>query len=224
MTQPKLESIGDIHARLWHKGILIDYAYFFASDLDLTIPPPQKGRHRATPAMLEKFRELVEEAKGRRLTGRPLSRALGDLGEYFAAIMFGIKLHADPMAQGSDGFIGNDLVEIKTITPVKKRDRVTLNPAGDFDMIAVVKITADYQFGARLIHRRSLRIKQCRSIKLAWDDMLADAGERTLELNRRFPIVKAKPKPKPAECGDCIEIDDQGNRRIFRSPSIADCP
>lgn len=198
MALPKRESLAEQSARLWHKGVLIDYAYFFGSSLDLDLPPKRKGRNRVTPEMLQIFRQLVEEAKGQRHTGRPLCKALGDLGEYFAAISFGIKLHDDPIAEGSDGKIGNDFVEVKTITPSNTRDIVRLNPSRNFSMVAVVKITADFQFGARLIKRRSLKMKPGSLFDLAWDDMLIDAGERTLELNRRFPIAKISPKPGSA--------------------------
>ena len=118
-----------------------------------------------------------------------MKKVLGDLGEYFAAIMFGIKMHDNPITQGSDGKIGNELVEVKTITPAKARDVVRLNPARNFSMVAVVKITDDFQFGARLIKRKSLKKRVDEWIELAWDDMVAGAGEYTLEVNRNFPIT-----------------------------------
>ncbi len=40
----------------------------------------------------------------------------GDIGELFAAITHGVKLHKN-YAQGSDSRLGNDFIEVKTITP-----------------------------------------------------------------------------------------------------------
>lgn len=188
MNATKPESLADKEARLWNPGVLVDYAYLFKVDALLIIPKPRKGRHRATPEMMQTFKNLVEEARGKKLTGRPRDKALGDLGEYFAAIMFGIRLHDDPKAQGSDGKIGNELVEVKTITPNKSRDVVRLRSTRNFSMVAVVKITDDFQFGARLIKRKSLKKPVDEWIDLAWDDMVAGAGEYTLDANRHFPI------------------------------------
>jgi hypothetical protein len=55
-------------------------------------------------------------------------------------------------------------------------------------MAAVVKITDDFQFGARLIKRKSLKKPVAEWIELAWDDMIEGAGEYTLDANRHFPI------------------------------------
>ena len=43
----------------------------------------------------------------------------GDIGELFGAITYGIKLNKT-YAQGADGRLGNDHVEVKTITPFKR--------------------------------------------------------------------------------------------------------
>ncbi len=189
MNDTKPESIADKEARLWNPGVLFDYAYLYKVDAGPIVPRPRKGRHKTTPKMLQTFNDLVEEAKGKKLSGRPRDKVLGDLGEYFAAIMFGIRLHDDPKAQGSDGKIGNELVEVKTITPGKTRDVVRLRSTRNFSMVAVVKITDDFQFGARLIKRKSLKKAVDEWIELAWDDMVAGAGEYTLEVNRNFPIT-----------------------------------
>jgi hypothetical protein len=189
MNGPKPESLADKEARLWNPGVLFDYAYLYKVDAGPIVPRNRKGRHKATPTMLQTFKDLVDEARGKKLTGRPREKVLGDLGEYFAAIMFGIKLHDDPIAQGSDGRIGNELVEVKTITPSKTRNVVRLRSTRNFSMVAVVKITDDFQFGARLIKRKSLKKPVDEWIDLAWDDMVAGAGEYTLEVNRNFPTT-----------------------------------
>ena len=93
---------------------------------------PTKGRMLAgqhghvRPELLAIFEELVESAaKYKRLTGRHLP-ILGELGELFAEIMFGLKRHG-PMTRGSDGKLDDELVEVKTITPEKSTDSVQVN-------------------------------------------------------------------------------------------------
>ena len=81
--------------------------------------------------------------------------ALGELGEVYAAIKYGIKRHRTG-AEGSDGKIGNDYVEIKTITPDKKRDEVLVSPKGNFGILVVVKITKDLEFESRIKRRAEI--------------------------------------------------------------------
>jgi hypothetical protein len=49
------------------------------------------------------------------LTGR-YPQIWGELGEFYAEIKFGIQRHR-PHVPGSDGKLGNDFVEVKTISP-----------------------------------------------------------------------------------------------------------
>jgi hypothetical protein len=143
--------------------------------------------------MLEVFRELVEAAiKYKRLTGRHLP-ILGELGELFVEIMFGITRH-EPMTRGSDGLLGNDLVEVKTITPDKRKACVRLKRAGNFGKLVVVKISDDFQFAARMVDRRLLKNARGKWAMLSWDEMIA--GEPNQEMHRIFPIKKIAPKGK----------------------------
>ena len=112
----KPQSIADKETEPRKDSVLLRQAYLYDS---------AKGRllardHRKTrPEVLEIFAELVEVAtKYKKLIGRHLP-VLGELGELFAEIVFGIKRH-NPITQGSDGMLGNDFVEVKTITPDKK--------------------------------------------------------------------------------------------------------
>jgi len=154
-----------------------------------------RGSHhrKVSQELLEVFGELVEAAaKYKKLTGRHLP-ILGELGELFAEIMFGIKRHG-PMTQGSDGKLGNDFVEIKTITPDKKNDTVQVKRAGNFSKLVVVKISDDFQFGARMVSRRILKKGDGKFAKISWDSMIA--GEPDKERHRRFPFEKVSPKRK----------------------------
>ena len=68
------------------------------------------------------FETLVDDAFNyKQITGRYLP-IFGELGELFAEITFGIKRHK-PRTQGSDGRLGNDFIEIKTITPEKSKEK-----------------------------------------------------------------------------------------------------
>jgi hypothetical protein len=67
----------------------------------------------------EIFANLIESAQRyKKATGRYLS-IWGELGELYVELQYGIARHR-PYAQGSDGRIGNDQIEIKTISPEKK--------------------------------------------------------------------------------------------------------
>ena len=102
-------------------------------------------------------------------TGRHL-QVYGDIGELFGAITYGIKPHRN-YACGSDGKLGNDFVEVKTITPFKKRDSVIVNPKGNFSKLLVVKINADFQISGRLIERSRIKRKG-RLWRVTWDELL----------------------------------------------------
>lgn len=78
--------------------------------------------------MFQELLTLAQDYHG--LTGRHL-QVYGDLGELYGAITYGIKLHRN-YAQGSDGKLGNHLVEVKTITPFKTNNTVSLNLERNF--------------------------------------------------------------------------------------------
>lgn len=116
------------------------------------------------------FQDLISTAEHyHSLTGRHL-QVYDDIGELYACITHGLKPHRN-YAQGSDGWIGNDLVEVKRITPFKSNDRVTLNLKRNFNKVIIVKINADFEIAARMIDRRALpRVKGPR-LTLDWKDL-----------------------------------------------------
>lgn len=103
------------------------------------------------------------------LTGRHL-QVYGDLGELYGAITHGIKLHRN-YAQGSDGKIGNHFVEVKTITPFKSNDTITLNLKRNFSMVLLVKIDANFEVQGKLIGRKALPKVRGDFLKLSWADI-----------------------------------------------------
>lgn len=113
------------------------------------------------------FQSLLETAQSyHELTGRHL-QVYGDIGELYGVITHGLKLHRN-YAQGSDGRIGDDFVEVKTITPFKGDDVVTLNMARNFSMVLIVKITEDFEIRGKLVDRKSLSRSTGDRLRLDW--------------------------------------------------------
>ena len=187
------QSLADREAEARKNSVLLRFAYYTTPTKGMMLP--DSYRH-VRPELLAVFEELVESAaKYKRITGRHLP-ILGELGELFAEIMFGIERHA-PRTQGSDGRLDRELVEIKTITPEKTTDTVQVKRAGDFVKLVVVKITDDFQFGARMVHRHTLKRVNDKFDGIFWDAMVA--GEPDMEIHRNFPIkrVTTKTREKP---------------------------
>ena len=107
------------------------------------------------PELNEIFKSLVESAKSYRTkTGRYL-QIWGELGELYAELEYGIKRHK-PHTQGSDGKLGNDYIEIKTISPEKAGERIQVKRAGNFNILYVIKISENFDFEGRFIERKKL--------------------------------------------------------------------
>ncbi len=191
-TTTRPQSIADKEAEARKDSVLLRHAYLYDSTKGRLLP---RDHRKVRPEILEVFAELVEAAaKYKRLTGRHLP-ILGELGELFAEIMFGIKRH-NPMTQGSDGLLGNDFVEVKTITPDKKSNGVRLKRAGNFGKLVVVKISDDFQFAARMVDRQLLGKGKGKWATLSWDAMIA--GEPNQEVHRSFPSKKSASKRNAA--------------------------
>ncbi len=58
---------------------------------------------------------------------------------------------------GSDGTIDGKLVEVKTISPEKTNDRVTVKSQGNFEQLLIVRIDKDFQFSSKLFNRSELK-------------------------------------------------------------------
>lgn len=70
---------------------------------------------------------------------------------------------------GHDGRLGNELVEVKTITPHKVRSFVRVKWRCNFSVLAVVRVDEHHRFDARLI-RRSQFVKEGdgKYVTLSW--------------------------------------------------------
>lgn len=115
------------------------------------------------------FQKLLSTAEDyHHLTGSHL-QVYGDLGELYGAITHGIKLHRN-YAQGSDGKLGNHFVEVKTITPFKAKDTITLNLKRNFSKVLIVKIDENFEVQGKLIDRKALPKVKGDKLTLNWDD------------------------------------------------------
>ena len=116
------------------------------------------------------FQDLLSVAQDyHQLTGSHL-QVYGDLGELYGAITHGIKLHRN-YAQGSDGKLGNHFVEVKTITPFKSKDTITLNLKRNFSKVLIVRIDADFEVQGKLIDRKALPKVKGDKLTLNWRDL-----------------------------------------------------
>lgn len=117
--------------------------------------------------MLEIFHGILDCATAyKHATGNYL-QIWGELGELYAEIKYGMKHHR-AHAQGSDGKIGNDFVEVKTISPEKDGDQVHVKRAGNFSKLLVVKIDENFAFQSRLIERKALSKGTGKRAKFTW--------------------------------------------------------
>ncbi|MDF1658788.1 MAG: hypothetical protein P1U58_14330 [Verrucomicrobiales bacterium] len=130
------------------------------ADLDQRFERDQAYPKRKLNAdKLNRIREVFRQFKLSAIdyfdaTGRHLP-VFGELGEIYAERRFGIKRHG-PGRCGSDGRIGNTLVEIKTISPLKGNDEVRVKRSGNFGALILVKFDADHRVDAKIVLRKNL--------------------------------------------------------------------
>jgi hypothetical protein len=113
------------------------------------------------------FDNLIHNAKlFHELTNRYL-QIWGELGELYGELHFGIKRHK-PHTKGSDGKLGNDFIEIKTISPEKSLEEVRVKRAGNFNKLLIVKINEDFSFEGQIIARKSLSKGEGKHVRASW--------------------------------------------------------
>lgn len=113
---------------------------------------------RSTEPISEKKRrldDLLSEARELDADGKREQIDFGEIGELYAEIQHGLKRHRK-YAEGSDGKIGNDFVEVKTITPWKTRAHVAVKRSGHFSKLVVVRIDQNFMIDSRMISRSDL--------------------------------------------------------------------
>lgn len=122
------------------------------------------------PELAMLFEDLVDCAKAYHdMTGRYL-QIWGELGELYAEVKYGIKRHK-PHTKGSDGRLGNDFVEVKTISPEKDGAQVQVKRSGNFNKLLVVKITKEFEFEGRMLDRKRLSKGAGQNARISWSSI-----------------------------------------------------
>ena len=159
----------------WVNGIWEDGEWISWNHIDRFVDdeggwePDNRQQTPSTLQLWELLDELVDTARNYlEVTGRHLP-IFGELGELYGEAKYGIKRHK-PNTQGSDGKMGKDFVEIKTISPLKNKDTVLVKRAGNFNKLLIVKISADFQFKAKMFDRKSLRKGSGKHVKASWGE------------------------------------------------------
>lgn len=139
---------------------------------------------KVNPKLRVIFEGLVGSAEAfYKLTNRYL-QIWGELGELYAEINYGIKRHK-PHTKGSDGKLGNDFIEIKTISPEKNKEEVKVKRAGNFNKLLIVKISSDFTFEGQLIARKDLPKGEGKYAKASW------APKKTIVTKPQTVITKS---------------------------------
>jgi hypothetical protein len=117
--------------------------------------------------VIQVFEDLVNAAmEYKAITGRYL-QIWGELGELYAEIKYGLKRHK-PGTAGSDGRLGNDWVEVKTISPEKSSEKIQVKRAGNFNKLLVVKISEDFEFDSKMLDRKLLGKSDGSHARISW--------------------------------------------------------
>ncbi len=127
----------------------------------------------ADPIDLRQFQRLLNACREyQEETGRHLN-IHGALGELYGAVRLCFRLHVNCSAQGSDGKLGDDFIEIKTLGPRNKTGRVVVALENrNFSKLLVVKIRHDFSFKGCLVPRKALTTATTRKAGLAWSRAL----------------------------------------------------
>lgn len=142
------------------------------------------GNPTTVQEKLEQLEALVSKAHRLIDCGCRDEVDFGEMGEFYAEIRYGMKRHR-PYAEGSDGKLGNDFIEVKTITPWKSKPKVAVRRSGHFNKLVVVKIDENLMFDARMISRAQL--KKGNGGKMAhvsWTSMPKQNAQRESSRNR----------------------------------------
>lgn len=122
---------------------------------------------KSSPEVAHVVEELIFTAEDyHQITGRYL-QIWGELGELYAEVKYGINRHK-PHTAGSDGKLGNDFVEVKTISPEKEVPEILVKRAGNFNKILLVKINKEFKFESRLVNRKDLPKGDGRNVRITW--------------------------------------------------------
>lgn len=131
--------------------------------------------HAELPVVRQFVRLARASSEYHETTGKHLM-VYGALGELYGAMVWGVHLHRRPDTAGSDGRMGSDFVEIKTIGPRSRSARVRVSLKGNFSRLLVVKIEAGtddgpcagFRIAGRLVERRALTSAATGHAGISW--------------------------------------------------------
>lgn len=150
---------------IWSDGEWVSWDWINRQEYDQQL---QIEYPNASLELIDAFQDLVYAAQTyKEVTGRYL-QIWGELGEIYAEVECGLKRHA-PGTPGSDGRIGNDWVEVKTISPEKSKPEVHVKQAGNFNKILVVRISETFEFEHKMVDRKSLKKSNGSQVRIAWE-------------------------------------------------------
>ena len=149
---------------IWDDGEWISWEWI---DEHLEERELMKQYPHASLELIEAFHAIVDSAiRYYNATGRYL-QIWGELGEIYAEVQYGLKRNRE-YAPGSDGRLGNDHCEVKTISPLKIGKNVHVKRAGNFNKLIIVHIDKDFKFSSKIIDRKSLSKGQGKFIRASW--------------------------------------------------------
>lgn len=157
-------SYADVSEGIWDDGEFISWDWI---NDQLHCQERQNAFPNASVELSAMFDALVDTAVSYKVvTGRFLP-IFGELGELYAVLRYGLKRNR-VHAPGADGRIGNDHVEVKTITPQKKKQKIQLKRSGNFNKVIVVRISADFEFESRMFERKRLNQGNGKFARISW--------------------------------------------------------
>lgn len=129
----------------------------------------------ADPAYIAAFQGLLRSARDFEAATTRHLEIYGSIGELYGAITHGIVLHRRN-AEGSDGQLGNNFVEIKTISPFKNWKVVKVRMDRHFNRLLAVRVMRDFLVQGVMVPRSHLPKHNDSEMLLEWE-FLQQLGE-----------------------------------------------
>lgn len=120
------------------------------------------------PAYIAALQGLLQTARVFNLITNRHLQVYGDIGELYGAVVYGIALHR-LSAEGSDGRLGDDFVEVKTISPFKKWKIINLRMDRHFSKVLAVQVMQDFSIQGVMVSRSALPKPDGPEIILEWE-------------------------------------------------------
>lgn len=170
----------DVSEGIWDDGEFISWDWINGQ---LYMQERQAAFPSADAELIAVFDDIIDVAREyKAVTGRYLP-VFGELGEIFAELRYGLKRNR-AHAPGADGRIGNDHVEVKTITPEKGKQKVQLKRSGNFNKVIVVRISENFEFESRMFERKLLAKGHGQFATISWSTLNIGAAAAADSIDR----------------------------------------